>query len=154
MSCHFLLRPVGTAIIKNSTNKNCWRECREKGKLLHCWNSIEVLSKTKNRATIQLFTLIPRHISGGFAGGSDDKESTCNVGDLGSIPGLGRSPAGRHGNPSRDSCLENPHGQRILEGYSPWSHKEWDTTERLSTTHAYIWRKTWSKRIHAPKDSL
>ena len=35
----------------------------------------------------------------GFPGGSDDKESACNAGDLGSIPGLGRSPGGGHGNP-------------------------------------------------------
>ena len=37
----------------------------------------------------------------GFPGRSDDKESTCNVGDLGSIPGLGGSPGGKHGNPLR-----------------------------------------------------
>ena len=43
-----------------------------------------------------------------FPGGSDGKESTCNVGDLASIPGLGRSPGGRHGNPLPYSCLENP----------------------------------------------
>ena len=42
-------------------------------------------------------------------GGSDGKESTCNVGDLGSIPGLGRAPGGGHGNPLQYSCLENPH---------------------------------------------
>ena len=53
-----------------------------------------------------------------FPGGSDGKESTCNVGDLGSISGLGRSPGGGHGNPLQYSCLENPHGQRSLEGYS------------------------------------
>ena len=53
------------------------------------------------------------------SGGSDGKESTWNVGDLGSIPGLGRSPGGGHGNPLQYSCLENPHGQRILGGYSP-----------------------------------
>ena len=35
----------------------------------------------------------------GFPGDSDSKESTCNVRDLGSIPGLGRSPGGGHGNP-------------------------------------------------------
>ena len=35
----------------------------------------------------------------GFPGGSDGKESACNVGDLGSIPGLGRSPGEGHGNP-------------------------------------------------------
>ena len=37
----------------------------------------------------------------------------------GSIPGLGRSPGGEHGNPFQYSCLENPHGQRSLAGYSP-----------------------------------
>ena len=46
------------------------------------------------------------------------KKSTCNEGDLGSIPGLGRSPRGGHGNPLQSSCLENPHGQRSLVGYS------------------------------------
>ena len=50
----------------------------------------------------------------GFPGGSDCKESTCNAGDLGSIPGLGRSPGGGHGNPLQYSCLENPHGQKNL----------------------------------------
>ena len=48
----------------------------------------------------------------GIPGGSDGKESTCNAGDLGSIPGLGRSPGGGHGNPLQYSCMENPHGQR------------------------------------------
>ena len=53
----------------------------------------------------------------GFLGGSDGKEFTCKVGDLGSIPGLGRSPGGRHGNPLQYSCLEIPHGQRSLAGF-------------------------------------
>ena len=44
----------------------------------------------------------------GFPGGSDGKESACSAGDLGSIPGLGRSPGGGHGNPLQYSCLENP----------------------------------------------
>ena len=39
---------------------------------------------------------------------SADKESTCNAGDLGSIPGLGRSPGEGSGNPLQYSCLENP----------------------------------------------
>ena len=50
----------------------------------------------------------------GFPGGSDGKESTCNVGDLGLIPGLGRSPGGGHSNPLQYSCLENLHEQRSL----------------------------------------
>ena len=55
----------------------------------------------------------------GFPGVSDGKESDCNAGNLGSIPGLGRSPGGGHGNPPQYSCQENLHGQRSLEGYSP-----------------------------------
>ena len=61
------------------------------------------------------------------------KESSCNVGDLGLIPGLGRSPGGGHGNPLQYSCLENSHRQRSLAGCSPWGHKESDRTEWLST---------------------
>ena len=47
-------------------------------------------------------------LEGGFPGGLDGKESACNAWDLGSIPGLGRSPGGGHGNPVQYSCLENP----------------------------------------------
>ena len=43
----------------------------------------------------------------GFPGGSDDKESVCNGGDPGSVPGLGRSPRERNGNPLQYSYLEN-----------------------------------------------
>ena len=43
----------------------------------------------------------------GFPGGSDGKESACNTGDLGLIPGLGRTPGGRNGYPLQYSCLEN-----------------------------------------------
>ena len=68
---------------------------------------------------------------------SDSKESACNAGDLGSIRGLRRCPGGGHGNPLQYSCLENPHGQRSLAGYSLWGHKELDTTEGLSTAHTH-----------------
>ena len=44
----------------------------------------------------------------GFLGGSDSKESACNTRDLGSIPGLGRSPGEGHGNPLQYPCLGNP----------------------------------------------
>ena len=54
----------------------------------------------------------------GFPGSSVGKESACNVGDLGSVPGMGRSPGGGHGNPLQYLCLENPHGQRNLAGYT------------------------------------
>ena len=49
------------------------------------------------------------------------------------IPELGKPPGGGYGNPVQYSCLENPQGQRSLADYCSWSHKELDTTERLST---------------------
>jgi len=73
-----------------------------------------------------------------FFGGSDGKESACNAGELGSIAGLGRFPGGGLGNPLQYSCLDNPHGQSSLVGYSLWGHKELDTTERLSTAHSTV----------------
>ena len=65
----------------------------------------------------------------GFPGGSEGKESAYNAEDLVLILESGRCPGGGHGNPLQDSCLENTHGQRSLEGYNPWGHKESDTTE-------------------------
>ena len=65
----------------------------------------------------------------GSPGGSDGKESSCNVGDLGLIPGSGRFSEEGSGSLLQYSCLENPHGQRSLAGYSPWSCKESDMTE-------------------------
>ena len=56
-----------------------------------------------------------------------------DIRDTGSIPGSGRSPGGGHGNPLQYSCLENPHGQRGLAGYSPRGHKQLNMTEWLST---------------------
>ena len=50
-------------------------------------------------------------------------EFFCNVGDLGSISELGRFPDGLHYSPLQYPCLENPHGQQCLVGYSPWSQR-------------------------------
>ena len=66
-----------------------------------------------------------------FPGGSDGKVSAYNVGDLGSIPGSGRSPREGNGNPLQYSCLGKTHGQRSLVGYSPRGRKESDRTEPL-----------------------
>ena len=62
---------------------------------------------------------LPTPVFLGFPGGSDGKESARNAGDLGLIPGLGRSPGGEHGNALQYSCLGNPTGTRSLAGYSP-----------------------------------
>ena len=64
------------------------------------------------------------------------KNHPANAGDsrdAGLIPGSGRSPGEGNGNSLQYYCLESPHEQRSPGGYSPWSHKESDTTERLST---------------------
>ena len=71
----------------------------------------------------------------GFPGGSAVKNPPANAGDVDLIPGLGRSPGGGHGNPLQYSCLENPHGQRSLAGYSLWSLRDSDMTEH-TRTHA------------------
>ena len=67
----------------------------------------------------------------GFSGGSDGKESNCNSGDLGSIPGLGRSSGKGNSYSLQYSSLENPMDRGAC-GYSPRGHKELDTTERLT----------------------
>ena len=81
-------------------------------------------SRSQDKVLVYVFYLGEDLRNIGFPGGSDGKESVYNAGDLGSIPGLGRSPEAGHGNPLQYSCLENPHGQRSLAGYSPWGHKE------------------------------
>ena len=55
--------------------------------------------------------------------------SAGDIRDVGSILGSGRSPGGGHGNPLPYSCLENPHRQKSLAGYSPWGCKKLDMTE-------------------------
>ena len=79
----------------------------------------------------------------GFPGGFPVvKEFAWPAGDLGLIPGSGRSLGGRHGNPLQYSCLENPHGERSLVGYIPWDHKELGMTEWLSTAQTmFIFNK-------------
>ena len=61
-----------------------------------------------------------------FPAGSEGKEYACKAGDLGLIPGLGRSPGEGKGYPLQYSTLENS------KDYSPWGRKESDMTERLN----------------------
>ena len=68
----------------------------------------------------------------GFHGASDGKESTCDAADLGSIPGLGRSPGEGNGNPLQLPCLENSMDRGACWGYSSWGCNESDTTVHLT----------------------
>ena len=71
---------------------------------------------------------------GGSPGGSDGKESTCNAGNPGSIPGLEKSPGEGHGYPLQHSRPGVFHGQRSLGYHSPWGRKQSDTAEQVTLT--------------------
>ena len=88
-------------------------------------------------------------------GCSDGKECICNAGDLGSIPGSGRSLGEGNGNPTPVFLPGEFHGQRSLVDYSPWGHKESDMTERLTLDInqrlAAIWRGKNAEKVQ-PSD--
>ena len=63
------------------------------------------------------------HLTLGFPGGLDGKESACNAGDQGPNPWVGKIPWRREWQPTLVFLPGESHGQRSLVGYSPWSHK-------------------------------
>ena len=72
----------------------------------------------------------------GFPRGSESKESVCNAGDPGWIPGLGRSPGEGNGDPLQYSCLENSMDRGAWQATVHGGHKKSDTTEWL--THTFL----------------
>ena len=72
---------------------------------------------------------------------SGGKESTCSVGDLGLIPGLGRSPGEGKGYPLQYPGLENS------MDYSPWGRKESDMVEQFLLCRAFTWPPGWVKAL-------
>ena len=82
----------------------------------------------------------------GFPIGSLGRESTCNAGDTGdagSIPGWGRSPGGRNGNPLQHSCLENPRDRGAWWALSIGSHRvghDWSDLAAATMYNMYIWK--------------
>ena len=87
--------------------------------LLLSRDSVTLGSQSRNRYMVckmivasHPFNLASPSAYWGFPGSSDGKASACNAGDLGSIPGSGRSPGEGNGNPVQYSCLENPMDQR------------------------------------------
>ena len=97
---HFSLSCIGEGK-GNPLQCSCLENPRDGGAW---WAAIYGVAQSRTR----LKRLSSSRIKMGFPGGSDAKESACNEGDLNSIPGLGRSPEGGHGNPLQYSCLENP----------------------------------------------
>ena len=81
-----------------------------------------------------MWNLYPDILLKGFPGISDGKESACNAGDPGSIPGSGRFPGGGNGNPLQYSCLGNP-----MEGGSWWAtvHGVTKSQTRLGNFHLH-----------------
>ena len=86
-----------------------------------CDSSVKEIPWSRDRLPTPVFL--------GFPVVLEDKESTCNARDLGSVP----VPRGGHGHPLQYSCLEDPQWQKSLVGDSPWGRKESDMTETLST---------------------
>ena len=77
----------------------------------------------------------PLQVQMGFPGSSDGKDSICSVGDLGSIPGLGRLPERGHGNPLQYSCLENS-----MDGRAWWA--------TVHGVNAFLLTQVLSRQIH------
>ena len=93
------------------------------------WKNVNIWNLGKGSSEIPCLFL--------SSGGSDGKESACNVEDPGSIPGSGRSPGEETGNSLKYSCLENPMDRGAWQAiYSPWGRKESNTTEQL--THTWL----------------
>ena len=80
----------------------------------------------------------------GFPGGSDGKESACIVGDLGSNPGLGRSPGEGNGNPLQYSCLESPVDSRAWLAAVHGVTKSWTRMSDCIFIFTFMhWRRKW-----------
>ena len=97
------------------------------GFYLHRTVSLKMLSLCSRKCKATKLTSLFYFL--GFPGDSEGKESSCNAGELGSIPGLGRFPWRREQLSTPVCWPEEFHGKRNLAGYSPWSCKESDMTE-------------------------
>ena len=87
------------------------QSCFFLGTLFTLMVKLNLLKMELERAVNLSIKKINKNLISKSAGGSHGKESACNVGNLGSVPGLGRSPGEGNGNPLQYSCLENPIGR-------------------------------------------
>ena len=82
----------------------------------------------------------------GFPDGSAVKNPPANAGDVGSIPGLERSPGGGNSNPLQYSCLENPMDRRVCLRLARSSSLEWQRAGHDSATEQHTWDLyTWNR---------
>ena len=100
-----------------------WRPCRNSWYLYRRYWTNDVKAQDSRD---HIWLSLRLHL--GFPGGSEVKASACNAGDLGSIPGLGRSPREGNGNPLQYSCLENP-----MDG-GAW----WATVHRVAKSRTWL----------------
>ena len=89
--------PLQCSCLESTTDRGACRTSTRK--------ESDMTEQLNNNSTFHYSKL---HLLLGFSGGSEGKVSACNVGDLGLIPGLGRSSGEGNGNPLQYSCLENP----------------------------------------------
>ena len=94
--------------------------------------------------TLLVFALLHSIFQGqicllGFPRGSASKESACNAGDLGLIPGLGRSPGEGNGNPLQYSCLENPMDWGAWWATDHRVTKSWTQLSDFTFTSHFTW---------------
>ena len=121
------LTQLRKAILKRFSKIKCSQGRGEQGTLLHRGRGCKWVAVARKENIWRLLKTQNK----GFPGGAEVKASTCNVGDLGSIPGSGRFPWRRKWQPTPIFLPGESHGRRSLVGYSPRGHKESDTTERL-----------------------
>ena len=119
--------------------------------LLVCWVTLGKFINLSEAQLLQLVNslviirLLQRLMV--FPGGSEVKASACNAGDLGSIPGSGRSPGEGNGNPLQYSCLENPMDRGAWWATVHGVTKSWTRLSNFSLnvlTHMpALWVWTW-----------
>ena len=112
--------------------KLCWKAMC----MCVCWRMSQSLGQENPKGN-QLWLFIGGTGVEGFPCGSDGKESSCNVEDLGSILGVRKIPWRRKWQPTPLFLPGEFHGQRSLASYSPWGCKESDTTEQLNALTSF-----------------